>query len=75
MGYPGGSSSTSDRTSDRGEVGLLGRRWAIDPHWLHRLVRLELDLAQGRWRAYALRRSAPRDQPLLAEGIYEPRRR
>lgn len=63
------------RTSERGEVGLLGRRWRIDPHWLHRLVRVELDLRRGEWRAYALRRSAPTAQPLLMQGSFEPRRR
>jgi len=62
------------RTNERGDVGLLGRRWRIDPHWVHRLVRVELDLGRGEWRAYALRRSAPTEQPLLRQGSYEPRR-
>lgn len=63
------------RTSERGEVSLLGRRWTIDRHWLHRLVRVELNLAHGCWRAYALRRSAPLEQPLLRENPYEPQLR
>ncbi len=63
------------RTSAGGEAFLLGRRWPIDPHWAHRLVRIEIDLDQGALRAYALRRSAPTEQPLLMHMPYEPRRR
>jgi len=62
------------RTSDRGAISLLGRHWTIDPHWLHRLVRVEVDLTAGEWRAYALRRSTPTDQPLLSRHAYELRR-
>lgn len=32
------------RTSERGTVTLLGRTFEVDPLWLHRLVRCELDL-------------------------------
>ena len=63
------------RTNERGEVTLLGRRWPMDRHWLHRLVRIELDLGQGDLRTYALRRSAPADQPLLNQRPYQPRMR
>lgn len=62
------------RTNERGTVLALGRRWPVDRHWCHRLVRLELDLARGELRSYALRRSAPADQPLLRIQPYEPRR-
>jgi transposase-like protein len=62
------------RTNERGIVLALGRRWPIDRHWCHRLVRLEVDLARGELRSYALRRSAPTEQPVLRIQPYEPRR-
>lgn len=62
------------RTTEQGSVLALGRRWLVDRHWCHRLVRLELDLARGEFRSYALRRSAPTEQPLLRIQPYEPRR-
>ena len=62
------------RTSERGEVEILGRRFAVDRHWAHRLVRAEADLTVGRLRCYALRRREPSDQPLLCELPYELRR-
>lgn len=63
------------RTSEQGTVTLLGRRWPIDPHWCHRLVRAEVDLGRQEIRCFALRRSAPTDQPLLATLPYHyPRR-
>jgi hypothetical protein len=53
------------RTNDRGEITLLGHTWLLDPAWPHRLVRAEVDLAAAQIRCYALRRSAPGEQPLL----------
>ena len=53
------------RTNDRGEITLLGHTWLIDPAWCHRLVRSEVDLAAAEIPCYALRRSAPDQQPLL----------
>jgi hypothetical protein len=53
------------RTNDRGDVALLGHRWHLDPAWCHRLVRAEVDLAAAEVRCFALRRSAPSEQPLL----------
>jgi len=64
------------RTDDQGFVSLLGRRFPVDPHWPHRLVRAEVDLDYHRIRFFALRRREPSDQPLLAEHSYSlPRHR
>ena len=59
------------RTSVRGDVEILGRRFQVDPRWAHRLVRAEADLTAGRLRCYALRRREPADQPLLCDLPYE----
>jgi transposase-like protein len=64
------------RTDDQGSVSLLGRRFPIDSHWSHRLVRAEVDLDHHCIRFFALRRREPSDQPLLAEHSYSlPRHR
>jgi hypothetical protein len=55
------------RTDEHGRVELLGHRFAVDPHWPHRLVRAEVDLDAGVIRFYALRRRDPTHQPLLKE--------
>lgn len=55
------------RCSERGEANLLGRRFPVDRHWPHRLVRCEVDLDGGCIRFFALRRREPAWQPLLAE--------
>jgi hypothetical protein len=55
------------RTSAAGTVEVLGRRFAMDPHWLNRLVRVEVDLDGDKVRTYRLRRREPKDQPLLLE--------
>jgi hypothetical protein len=39
----------------------------VDPHWLNRLVRVEVDLDRDKIRIYRLRRRAPQDQPRLKE--------
>jgi hypothetical protein len=39
----------------------------VDPHWLNRLVRVEVDLDGDKIRIYRLRRREPQDQPLLKE--------
>ena len=67
---PAGSVIFIRRTSEHGHVALLGHTWRVDPHWAHRLVRAEVDLGHGAIRCYALRRSAPDDQPLLRELTY-----
>jgi putative transposase len=64
------------RSNERGEVQLLGRTFAADPLWQHRLVRAEVDLKRCRIRFYTLRRRAPDQQPLVKETRYVlPRRR
>ena len=39
----------------------------VDPHWLNRLVRVEVDLDEDKSRIYRLRRREPKDQPILKE--------
>jgi transposase len=64
------------RTSERGSVELLGRRFEVDATWPDRLVRAEVDLDAGSIRFYALRRRQPDRQPLLREVAYRlPHRR
>jgi putative transposase len=64
------------RTSDKGQVNVLGHSFAVDANWPHRLVRVEVDIKHNRIRFYALRRREPDYQPLLAEVSYQlPKRR
>ena len=64
------------RSNAHGEVQLLGRTFAVDRLWQHRLVRVEVDLAAQRIRFYTLRRRAPDQQPLVKEVDYVlPRRK
>jgi hypothetical protein len=58
------------RTSADGTTTLLGRRFPVDPHWGHRLVRCDVDLDRHWIRFYALRRRDPAYQPLLQEATY-----
>ncbi len=60
------------RTTDQGQASILGLRYPVDRHWMHRLVRSELDLDARRLRFFALRRREPEAQPLLAEVPFEP---
>ena len=60
------------RTSDVGSVSVLGQRYPVDPRWLHRLVRAELDLDARQLTFFALRRREPDDQPVLGEVTFEP---
>ena len=63
------------RTSDQGTLSFLGHTWRVDPHWCHRLVRAEVDLRHAEIRCFALRRTAPSEQPLLQVLPYHyPRR-
>jgi hypothetical protein len=59
------------RTDETGHVYLLGQRFAVSPHWPHRLVRCEVDLDHHCIRCFALRRSAPDAQPLLTTISYQ----
>lgn len=64
------------RTSDQGRVYVLGRRFAVDRHWPHRLVRCEVNLDAHLIRFHGLRRREPTQQPLLNETPYAlPKRR
>ncbi len=74
--HPAGTVVFLRRTSEHGQVYLLGRTLSVDRHWCHRLVRAEVDLAAGEIRFYALRRRQPDDQPLLGALPYTlPQRR
>lgn len=53
------------RTDVHGAVEVLGRRFEVSNTWPHRLVRCEVALSAGHVSFYALRRRAPREQPLL----------
>jgi hypothetical protein len=55
------------RTGAVGAVEVMGRSFEGDPHWLNRLVRVEVDLDGDKIRIYRLRRREPQDQPLLRE--------
>ena len=58
------------RTDDRGRASLLGHAFDVDRHWLHRLVRAEVNLDDNTIRFFALRRREPTDQPLLNKASY-----
>jgi putative transposase len=58
------------RTDALGRVELLNRRFEVDSQWLHRLVRVEVDLDGGVVRFYRLRRREPSEQPLLKQVTY-----
>jgi hypothetical protein len=59
------------RTDPSGAVHMLGTTFAVDRHWIHRLVRSEVDFTHQRIRFYALRRRDPADQRLLRESPYD----
>jgi transposase len=59
------------RTSDQGAVEILGRQYEVAEHWLHRLVRCEVDIRSKEIRFYGLRRREPDSQPLLGKVAYE----
>jgi transposase-like protein len=58
------------RSDDNGSVRVLGHSYLVDQHWLHRLVRCEVDFTHHRIRFVALRRRAPDQQLLLRELPY-----
>lgn len=53
------------RTTDKGNVTLLGRTFKVSKNWPHRLVRAEVNLSESRIDFYVLRRRDPSYQPLL----------
>jgi hypothetical protein len=73
--HPAGRLVFVRRTSEHGLASILGRRYPVDPHWPHRLVRAELDLDAHRLRFFALRRREPTVQPQLNDVPYEPPKR
>ena len=68
--HPQGKIIFIRRTNDKGRISLLGHTFAVDRHWLHRLLRAEVDLNANQLRFFALRRREPTDQPLLKEVPY-----
>lgn len=58
------------RTTDAGQVTLLGRTFAVDSKWIRRLVRCEVDFSSHCINFYALRRSDPGNHPLLQTTKY-----
>jgi len=58
------------RTDAQGRVECLGHQWKVDCHWVHRLVRIEVDLTRQRARIYTLRRREPECQPLVKTIVY-----
>jgi len=69
--HPQGTLIYIRRTNDCGQANLLGHKFPVDRHWLHRLVRAEVDLAAGTINFHALRRREPTEQPLLNTVAYE----
>ena len=64
------------RTNNQGVAELLGQSFPVDPAWLNRLVRCEVDLTRGQIRFYRLRRREPTQQPLMKTILYEtPKKR
>ncbi len=53
------------RTDETGRLVVLGRRYEVDAHWQHRLVRVEVDFTEQTMNFHSLRRAAPTAQPLL----------
>ena len=58
------------RSDENGSVRVLGHSYLVDQHWLHRLVRCEVDFVHHRIRFIALRRRAPDQQPVLLVSPY-----
>lgn len=69
---PSGRMAFPRRTTDAGEATVLGRPYAVDRAWPHRLVRADLDLDARTLSFVRLRRREPGDQQLLAVHPYEP---
>ena len=58
------------RTTEAGQVTLLGRTFAVDSKWIRRLVRCEVDFSGHYIDFYALRRRDPDNHPLLKTSEY-----
>ena len=68
---PTGSAIYIRRTTDAGQVTLLGRTFPVACHWANRLVRCEVNFDHECIRFYALRRRDPEQQPLLQTAEYK----
>jgi hypothetical protein len=55
------------RTDDQGRLEVLGHSYLADSHWVHRLVRADVDFKAKKIRLFGLRRSQPEEQPLFSE--------
>ena len=53
------------RTDGSGRVRFLEREFVVSEHWINRLVRVEVDLDEGKLHFFALRRSEWKSQRLL----------
>ena len=60
---------TSDQTMQPllGDAEVVAKQIDIAEHWLHRLVRCEVDFTHEQILFHALRRREPGEQPLLTE--------
>lgn len=59
-------------TDAHGRVSVLGHTYEASSLWVHRLVRVDVDLTRRRLRIHALRRRDPHNHLLLATHDYEP---
>ena len=59
------------RTDGAGRVTVMGRLYAVDEQWQHRLLRVEVNFDTMEMKFFALRRAAPLWQPLLHTQRYE----
>jgi hypothetical protein len=69
--HPQGTLVYIRRTNDRAQASLLGHAFPVDRHWVHRLVRAEVDLNAQQINFHALRRRDPTEQPILNTIAYE----
>lgn len=69
--HPNGRIVFLRRTDGHGRVGFFAREFDVDPRWVHRLVRCDVDLDASLIRFHALRRADPTSQPVLRETRYE----
>lgn len=58
------------RTTDTGQVTLLGRAFAVDSKWIRRLVRCDVNFSGNSINFHALRRNDPNTHPLLKTVAY-----
>jgi hypothetical protein len=59
------------RSTASGDVTVLGHRYRVSTFWVHRLVRVEVNLTAGRVEFFSLRRRDPTSQRRLAAFDYQ----